>query len=235
VRGLDGTQYAIALEAAVHRSVLEAFPPRARDAICALIRRVDFPSKTYFRSPGQPERIGLVVDGLGRSTYITAEGHELTISWAHAGDWLSTFAFFGGDSGVSLHAVTPLVWADLNVPEFFRLLRSDPDGSQAVMAVLEDTVRRAIEEEAVLAYGDLRTRTRRRLLEIACRHPGEKLLARVTQEQLATSVGATRQSVARVLAELRRGGAIRSASGGIEIVSARALVPQSRDRLPVAC
>lgn len=234
MRRLDASQYTNALDAAMRRSVLEAFPEPARDAILRLCVRVDFPAKTYFRSPEQPRRLGLVVRGLARSTYLTRDGHELTINWGHPGDWLGDFGSFGGDSDVYLQAVKPLVWADLDVPRFLALLSTDAAAARCVMAILEDTMRRAIEEEALLAYGDVRTRTRRRLLESACRAPGVALVARITQEQLATSVGATRQSVARALGELRRAGAIRTTSAGIEILNARALLTGARRKAAVA-
>jgi CRP-like cAMP-binding protein len=86
-------------------------------------------------------------------------------------------------------------------------------------------IRRAIDEVEVYAHGDLRTRIERRLLEAAFRHqaPGRLLIAEVTQDDLAQAVGAARQSVARVMRELRNEGSIRPMYRGVLIVRPEAL------------
>ena len=78
------------------------------------------------------------------------------------------------------------------------------------------------------AYGDLRTRIERRLLDFACRMPpGTPLVARLTQAELAEAVGAARPSVARVLKQLRDEGAITSMYGGVLIVRPEVLAGRS--------
>jgi CRP-like cAMP-binding protein len=78
----------------------------------------------------------------------------------------------------------------------------------------------------MLAFMDLRQRVSQRLLELAFRQPaGSALVAEVRQQELADLVRASRTSVARVLADLREEGIVRTVARGIQIVRPERLVP----------
>ena len=60
------------------------------------------------------------------------------------------------------------------------------------------------------------------------RRSGGALLATVSQQDLADAVGSPRTSVARVLADLRAEGIVRSVPGGLQLIRPERLVPARR-------
>ena len=232
---LTADAYSRALRSAVERSLLSTFPERTTDSLLSSSRRIDLPKKSYLRRPGEPERIGIVVRGLVRVMHITEEGHELTLSWSHPGAVVNALSLFGPDAGLYIQAVTAAVWCDFDVREVRRILRSDLESAGLALAIAEDRLRESIREISLFAFGDLRTRIARKLLEIACRQPDKRLIAHVTQDELASSVAAARPSVARILATLHRSGVTRALrdGGGIEILRPEALVSKG-SRVQVA-
>lgn len=225
---LSPEDYRSALETATARSVLAPFPLAVRRSVLGSSRRIDVPAKAYLRRPGEPERFGMLVRGLVRTVHVTEEGHELTTTWCHAGAIINALALTGNDSRLYIQAVTASVWCDFDLETVRQVLKTDAQSAWLALAVLEDRLRRSIDELALFAYGDLRTRVRRKLLEIACREPDDRLIAPVTQEELASGVAAARPSVGKILGELRNAGAIRSTRDGIVILKPEALLKDPR-------
>jgi CRP-like cAMP-binding protein len=91
-----------------------------------------------------------------------------------------------------------------------RLLPIRGDAADAAVAA---SLRRATEVAADLAWCDVRERIERRLLDLAARVgrsvPGGTLIpVRLTQDDLASMVGATRETVNRALGGMLAGGAL---------------------------
>ena len=225
---LSAQEYTSALAAATQKSILAPFPERVRRSVLDSTRRIDLPAKAYLRRPGEPERFGLVVRGLVRALHVTAEGHELTTHWCHPGAIINALTLTGHDPGLYIQAVTASVWCDFHVDTVRRILQTDVESAWLALAVLEERLRRSIEEVALFAYGDLRTRMGRKLLDIACREPDARLIARVTQEELASGVAAARPSVAKILGEFRRAGVIQTTRDGIVVLKPEALLRHPR-------
>ena len=222
---LGPAEYNSAVRAAFEAGPMARFSATTKDGVLAASRRLDLPSKAYLRRPGEPERMGVVVRGLVRVMHITDEGHELTVKWAHTGALVNALSLSAPlDQRLYIHAVTDVVWCDIDVGNARRLLQRDAQTAWIALALAEQQMRDDIDEITLFAFGDLRTRVRRKLLEIACQAPDASLVAPVTQDELASGVAAARPSVARVLGELRRAGAIKSTRAGIEILKPQALV-----------
>jgi len=78
----------------------------------------------------------------------------------------------------------------------------------------------------MLVFMDLRLRVSDRLVELAFRQPaGSALVAEVSQQDLADLVGSPRTSIARILADLREEGIVRTVTRGIEVLRPERLVP----------
>jgi len=226
---LGPTEYDSAVRAAFDAGAMARFSAATRERVRAASRRLDLPAKAYLRRPGEPERMGVVVRGLVRVMHITDEGQDLTVQWAHTGALVNALSLSASlDQRQFIQAVTEVVWCDIDVDNARRILESDAQTAWVALALAEQRMRDDIDEITLFAFGDLRTRVKRKLLEIACREPDARLVAPVTQEELASGVAAARPSVARVLGELRRAGAIRSTRAGIEILKPQALVKGGR-------
>jgi len=214
-----------AVDAAVAKSVLANVPAEARQAILATGVELRLASKDYFAHPGDAPRIGLVVKGMSRLGRQTQDGREITVFWDRPGALLGLGTTARWSSASFIQAVTDTTILELSSSVFHHLARTDARVAWAVMEHLAMLMRRAIDEVEVYAHGDLRTRIERRLLEAAFRHqaPGRLLIAEVTQDDLAQAVGAARQSVARVMRELRNEGSIRPMYRGVLILRPEAL------------
>jgi CRP/FNR family transcriptional regulator len=85
-----------------------------------------------------------------------------------------------------------------------------------------------IDAGADRAFGSLRQRVARHLLDLATRQHDGRLIAPVTQQELAEAVGSARPAVARVVAELRELGLVAAASPGVAILDAEGLHAEVR-------
>ena len=95
---------------------------------------------------------------------------------------------------------------------FRRLVRSDPDIARALHRELADRLREATDRQVEQIAHDTTGRIAARLVELAVAHgaPAADGAVRVelllTQEELGSWTGSSRESVARALATLRRAG-----------------------------
>jgi CRP-like cAMP-binding protein len=204
--------------AALKDSYLGRMPAQARDTILAASRVVTIPSRSYFVHIGEPERIGLMVSGLGRAFRVDDDGRELTVAWLRVGSMVGLTAIVQPPSPISAQAVTDVEMLELPVPLVRQLAHQDAGVALTIASFATAWLRHAVDEIVLYAYGDLRARVTRRLLELALKAPSERpFVAPITQDDLAQAVGAARASVARVLKQLRDEGAIKSMYGGILI------------------
>ena len=84
-----------------------------------------------------------------------------------------------------------------------------------------------IEAVADRAFGSLRQRVARHLLDLATGHEDGSLVAPITQQELAEAVGSARPAVAKVIAELRQLGLVATASPGIAILDAEGMYAET--------
>jgi CRP-like cAMP-binding protein len=209
-------------------SVLARMSPAARDQITSRGTRVRLPSKTYFLRHREAPRVGLVVQGLLRTVRTSNDGRDLTMHWGRPGEVMGLTTVVQGPAPASVQAVTDSVLLELSGPLIHDLAMADPTVGWAIAELATSLLHRCVDEIMLYAFGDLRARIERRLLEFACRNPpGTPLIAQLTQGDLAEAVGAARPSVARVLKQLRDEGSIRSLYGGVMIVRPEALARES--------
>jgi CRP/FNR family cyclic AMP-dependent transcriptional regulator len=210
-----------ALDAAIAKSALAHMSVASRDQIVSRGTLVGLRSKVYFVRHRETPRVGLVVKGMTRAVRTSGDGRDLTILWGKPGEVLGLTTAVVGPAPTSIQAVTDAVLLELSGAQIRELAMSDTT-----------LLRRSIDEIVLFAYGDLRARIERRLLEVACREPpGTPLVAHITQGDLAEAVGAARPSVARVLKDLRDEGSITSLYGGVMILRPDALAAEAASRV----
>jgi len=182
--------------------------------------------------PGDLPRTLLVVTGLARIGTVSETGDELTLLWAHSGEWLGIAGIVEPTPrsvtlrhGAFIQAVTDLTYLDIPATLVREYARTDAAVAWVIAQFLNDRLWLAVREILLYAQGDLRSRIAHRLVELALHQPpGAPLIATVTQDELAKAVGAARPSVARILADLKREGHIRSVRGGLLIARPSELV-----------
>lgn len=228
-RGRQSAGYGEALAKAIERSPFRSFPEGAQRELLERGLRLDAPGRTIVYREDDRAFCGIVVRGSLRIFTTSEDGREFTLFWAHPGEWLGASLIAGGPAGVSAQAVTDvsvhMVPADL----LQSLARTDASVAWETARQVAARLQQAGVIIGMLAFMDLRQRTAHRLLELAFHQPnGAALVAIVSQQDLADAVGSPRTSVARVLADLRAEGIVRSVPGGVQLVRPERLVPGVR-------
>ena len=188
-----------------------------------LIRRgriVEFPAGHTVYAEADAEAVAVVVLGLLRVYMHAGDGRQVTVRYVRAGDLLGVPALIAGPAPVFVQAVTSGAAFFFEVAGVKRAALLD---ASLAWALAEESVHRlydVLEELAGNTFASVRQRVARHLLDLAAsrRDAGRSLTALVNQQDLANSVGSVREVVARVLAELRAEGLVRTSPGRVEIL-----------------
>ncbi len=210
---------ATAIDEALAKSVLAAFPPAVRETLTQDAVHVDLPAGTTLYYEEDEPRCGLVITGLIRDYMTAPDGRQITVRYARAGDLLGIAVIVGGPAPVSVQILTDAALLMLNVRTLQMSGQTEPKVgwlmAQEVTRRLYDT----LEALAGNAFGSLRQRVARHLLDLAAsRQRGAGLIVKVTQQELADAVGSVRPVIARILRDLRAEGIITTSSDGIVVL-----------------
>jgi CRP/FNR family transcriptional regulator, cyclic AMP receptor protein len=124
----------------------------------------------------------------------------------------------GGPRSASAEAVERSTLLVVTRAELLRLLRAEDQVAEALLSTLGAMVRRTTRQVSDLVFLDLQGRIARKLLALAAEDDGLARARRVTQAELATMVGAARQTVNQALRSLESRGYIRADGGSFEIL-----------------
>jgi len=165
-------------------------------------------------------RFGVTVRGLLRVYMHTSDGRQVTVRYVRAGGLLGAPALVGGPAPVFVQALTDCAVYFMDVARVKRLAHQD---AAVAWVFAEESVHRlydVLEELAGNTFATVRQRVVRHLLDLAASRPAShgRLVALVSQQDLANSVGSVREVVARVLRELREASFLRTSPGRVEIV-----------------
>jgi CRP/FNR family transcriptional regulator len=106
------------------------------------------------------------------------------------------------------------------------------DDARVAWAIAQELNRRlydTLEQTAVNAFGTVRQRVAAHLLDLASaqQHPRGRLVARVSQQELADAAGSAREVVARTLRDFRVAGIVSTAADSVVILDAARLYAES--------
>ena len=209
-----------AIDEAVAKSVLAAFPPTLRETLVQDAVRIKVPAGTTLYYEEDEPRCGLVIAGLIRVYMTSPDGRQITVRYARAGDLLGIAAIVGGPAPTSVQILTDAALLMLNIQTLQRSGQTEPKVgwllAQEVTRRLYDT----LEALAGNTFGSLRQRVARHLLDLAAsRQQGRDLVVKVTQQELADAIGSVRPVVARIIREFRTAGIITTSSDGIIVLN----------------
>jgi CRP/FNR family cyclic AMP-dependent transcriptional regulator len=215
---------------AIAASMLAELPPRLRQRVLDDALLVDVPAgSTIYRDEDDPRCI-LVVAGLVRVVLSAPDGRSLTVAYARVGALLGVATIVVGPAPVSAQMVTDAQLLMLSARTLAYLGKSESAVGWMLARDVAQRLYDTIDAVADTGFGSLRQRVARHLLDLATAQPGGRLVAVVTQQELAEAVGSARPAVARVVAELRALGLITAASPGIAILDAEGLHGQTWSR-----
>ena len=151
----------------------------------------------------------LVVSGLLRVFMEAPDGRQVTVRYVHPGQEVGIMPVLLGPVNASAQAVIPSVVAVLRHDSFRRLLSENVDVARAVATEMAYSLQNAMTELAGHAFLSVRERIGRHLLDLAIEHPSRgRLVAHVTQQDLADAVASVRTVVGRALQDMRAEGII---------------------------
>jgi len=164
--------------------------------------------ETIFEPSPSPQSVYLLEQGLVRIFRLSTQGAEVTLGYVRPGEVFGELQVISGHARESFaQAISPsLVWR-IPIPELRRLIDTVPSIALRVAEQMEKRFRRVESRVEGLALRDLRSRVCLMLLELAQdfgrEADGEVLIdLSLSQHDLATLVGASRQSVNECLREL---------------------------------
>ncbi len=177
--------------------------------------------ETLFQKGDSAEALYAVVEGSLRIEVGAPDGRLSIFNTLHAGDVFGEIALIdGGLRTADAVAETDLTLACLPRSEFLEFLRTEPDASIDVMIALCALLRRLSSSSEDTAFLDIAGRLARRLSQLS-NAEGDDLC--ISQEQLATHIGASRVSVNQKLQQWKQSGFVELSRGRVHILDHNAL------------
>ncbi len=172
---------------------------------------------------GDPARsVFRVREGLVRITRMTPEGRILTVRHVEPGDFFGEEAFTVGERDEIAEALTN---TDVEAIDPDRINHAD---LFAITQSLSAQMQRLMDYEYHLQTGDLRQRVARYLMQLAAtplaaRDELKRPVIAATHELIAEGTASTRESVSKIITELRSAGLIESGYRSILVLNAPGL------------
>ena len=223
-------------EAAAQRG-LAAVPLLARVSAADLRALADlgvprtFPGGSTLFSEGEPgDSLHTVLEGQIRVLVVSPQGQEMTLATLGAADSIGELALLDGrPRSASALAVVDTRTLALSRTDFLSWLGERPRAAMHILETLSLRLRRTNELASDLTFLDVSQRVAKQLLQRLAvpLADGDRLRGpywlQVTQTELASAVGATREAVNKRLRELERHGWIELHRGAIEVIDRPAL------------
>ena len=172
--------------------------------------------------------IYLVATGTVKISVEEASGQEVVIALARGGDVFGELALFDdAQRSATVTALTETTAFTLASKDFGDVVKNNAAAMWELLALLASRIRRSTGHIEDLVFLDLPGRVAKCLIdqnEIL----GQTGVVALTQEDIASFVGATRVAVNRVLVDLERRGAVKLGRGSIAIAHAELLKREIR-------
>lgn len=207
--------------------------PTELDKIAALLRRRRYRADEPVFREGDPGTALYVVDtGEIRILLGGADGKEVVLSLLGSGEFFGELALLDGEPrSADAVATVPTELLVLPRDDFLRLLREVPAVAVNMLAALSRRFRRTDRLVHDAAFSDVRTRVTRLLIELAETRgrpgpAGVTIGPHLTQGELASMVGATRESINKCLRSYAAQGLLRHERGRLILLNVERLRAQ---------
>jgi len=183
---------------------------------------------TIFHEGDPGDAIYVVVDGRIRMSRLSGSGTEATLALIGPGDCTGELALFDGRprsaTATAMQATRTFI---VSRDDFVNWVKERPAASLALLETLSLRIRRTNEIVTDLVFLDLPHRLAKHLLSLAASHAegpnARRPRLQVTQAELASMLGVSRESVNKQLNQFARDGWITLSRGAVIIDDAEAL------------
>ena len=198
--------------------------PAEIDLLYRLVKSRVYPKAAMILQEDDPgDALFMIVSGRAKVVHLSEEGREIILDILGQGDFFGEMALLDQEPrSANVIAVEPIELLVLERSAFLDQVEREPKIAIKMLIELSRRLRRADEKIQDLVLLDVYGRVARTLLRLA-RLQGKPLedgfiiTRRPTHQELADMVGASRETVSRVLADLTRRGVVRN-SGRMLII-----------------
>ncbi len=179
-------------------------------------------NEVIFHRDDPAAHVYLLATGTVKISVPEEGGQEVVVALARGGDVFGEISLFdGGPRSATVTALTETTALALANRDFTDVLERNPPAMRALLALLARRIRHSTGHIEDLVFLDLPGRVAKCLLDQSELESDGKV--RLTQEDVAGFVGATRVAVNRVLVDLERRGLVALGRGRIDLTDPAAL------------
>lgn len=169
-----------------------------------------FPKNAVIVNEGDPtDSLYIILVGKVRVYLADHEGREVTLGTQGAGEYFGEMVLDGGPRSASIMALEPCRFAVVSKDAFTRFLASHPDFTVQLVRKLIHRARALTSNVRNLALLDVYGRVARLLLDLSVEESDKRVIhERLTQQEIANRVGASREMIGLIVKDLTAGGYI---------------------------
>ncbi|HEX4781585.1 MAG TPA: Crp/Fnr family transcriptional regulator, partial [Usitatibacter sp.] len=188
-------------------------------ALAALGRLRTYPKNTVFITEGDSsDSVFVVLSGRVKIFLSDTEGHEMILDTQGAGEYVGEMALDGNPRSASVMTMEPTTFSVVGREPIKEHIRRNPEFALDMISKIIDRARLATNSVKDLALLDVYGRVARLLLNMAVERNGKlEIPEKLTQQEIAERVGASRDMVSRIFRDLTAGGYITVESRHITI------------------
>lgn len=201
-----------------------------RDLLLGLGRRMSYSAREVLLREHEPSgHVLVILHGWTKVTTAAANGYEALLALRGPGDLVGEGAALSNrPRSATVSALGPLEAQLITEDAFHSLLDEHPRIARGLLALTTDRTRASDRRRLQFAALNVQERLASVLLELARGHgtrtqEGLHITPPLTQQELAGSIGASREAVARLLKGLRDRGVVHTGRRGLVVVQPEVL------------
>lgn len=206
--------------------LLQWMEPDLQSAFLNRLQRRQYrPGQSIYVQGSRGVEMFRLASGMARISVLRPDGRQITYTLFEPGDCFGQTSLIDeGTRPQTTEASTLVEVGVLSQSAFVELGSQFPSFDKAIMRLLAAQLRVLAQNYEGASLDDLNVRVARQILQacaLEARAPGSSKLvaARLSQSQLASMVGASRQSVNKVLQKFRHQGMIQIDYGGVLVMN----------------
>ena len=187
--------------------------------LAALGRLRSYPKNTVFITEGDSsDSVFVILSGRVKIFLSDTEGHEMILDTLGPGEYVGEMALDGNPRSASVMTMESTAFSVVSRDPIREAIRKNPDFALEMISKIIDRARLATNSVKDLALLDVSGRVARLLLNMAVEKDGKlEIPEKLTQQEIAERVGASRDMVSRIFRDLTAGGYISVESRHITI------------------
>lgn len=175
-----------------------------------------YPKNSVIVSEGDSQTSFYIVESGSLRVYVDGDdGRQLTLGWLEAGDYFGELALIDGEPrSASVITVTPTELCAISQQDFQEFLKTESGAALLLMRALVRRIRALTFSVRDMALLDVYGRVASVLQQRANAETG-RIEPKLTHQEIADMVGASREMVSRIMRELTVGGYVEQAAGAL--------------------